>query len=374
MFGLRKEVLQFLRIFQFTGFLPFKLAESDSHVGGVAFAVNVIILVTLLGPIFYDDLSAYLSILSAWDIGMLLSSHLLTLRHRKIYEKFFKAVGKIDRMIVDDLKMGQKLQELNVKTHRVFVILWTFFIGCALYYPIMSQLTNGFSYIPMYRALIWTLLINLNIIKFLYFYAIIAVRLDVIRKCLSDMSCDKANNNIKFVKELFADNAKISRLSKIIALRQIYHCVWLLQSLCYEFAGVFFIFYFASYWGQTILIISIIIKPAILNGTLEENIFMIILFICILNLFTVITFFLSYTIFNRGSIIAGLIHDIAKSDDQLTKEAIKMFSLQTIQQPMTTINILGLYNYDRLSINAVSKLVTMKPCAVRVRLDFSLAF
>lgn len=140
-----------------------------------------------------------------------------------------------------------------------------------------------------------------------------------------------------------------------MALKEIYYRCWLILENSHAVSGFFLLTYFIGYVGQILYITFFYMKQAILEEKFMENLFDNALWLSLLNVFTFAFFIASHKIYSKGLKISGLIHEIAHSaikDNQLV-EAVKLFCLQIQQQPMTHINIFGIFYYDRSNINGV---------------------
>lgn len=356
MYDLLKENVNFMRIFQFFGCLPLKLTKNEPNFAKVlAFAVPIFVVSFAAFNIFLRYAALNTVILLLMDGCLLVVAPVCAWIDRKSLEKLMIALGEADQSIARDLDLRNDLVKRNVKLNRIFAAVWAVYMALSLYKPLSEALQNDFllAVRSCRRILIWSLIIHVNKSKFLYFFALILVRLDVIKKCLEDMQLEKRAFVLirKFSSDSFGAN--LVQVSKIRALREIYHRLWLLQGLSYQLSGKFMIVYIVCYAGQFISFIYFQIKPWILAGVFVEELGVILLFILLLNVFVVAFFIVSYKIQMRGSQIAGLIHNISDLNDHATNEAVKMFSLQLAQQPMTTINVFGIVNYDRVNLNGV---------------------
>lgn len=356
MYGLMKENVNFMRIFQFFGCLPLKLSKNESNFSKLlAFTVPIFVVVFAAFNTFltYETMNTVALLLL--DGCLLVMAPFCTWVNRKLLEKFMKALGEADQSISKELNMRNDLMKRNVKLNRLLTAIWTVYLALSLYKPLSEALALDFpgAFRSSSRVLIWSLIIHVNKTKFLYFYALILVRLDVIKKCLEDMQLDKRAFVLirKFSSDSFGAN--LVQVAKIRALREIYHRVWLLHGFSYQLSGKFMIVYIVCYAGQIVSFIYFHIKPWILEGVFIEQLPAIFLFILLLNVFVTAFFIVSYKIQMRGAQIAGLIHNVSDLNDHATNEAVKMLSLQITQQPMTTIVICGIFNFDRVNLNGV---------------------
>jgi hypothetical protein len=360
-FNLSKENLAFLRIFQFSGFLPFKLTRSDRNYGKIAsyiFTAFLVILVIL--KYFFTKTQPFLVILFGWEIIMLFLEQVLSWRSIHRQKKFLELLGEIDERFKKVLNKNEDLMKGNVRMQRAFVITFLVFMLGSFYYPISKVIRQGFSirlFDSMSQILTWSILIHVNTAKFLYFYAIIAVRLENIKQCLIDMQRDKSWSGHFLIREISRDKftKNITQHSKIMALKEIYERCWELQGHVYQLSGVFLITYFVAYLGQVVYLMFFYIKPSILEETFENQFFEILLWLALLNTATISYFVASQNMYMKGLKIAGLIHNIAQRsfNDPNIVQAVTLFSLQIQQQPITTISILGLFHYDRTNLNGV---------------------
>jgi predicted neutral ceramidase superfamily lipid hydrolase len=142
---------------------------------------------------------------------------------------------------------------------------------------------------------------------------------------------------------------------RILALKEIYYRCWQILENSHITSGFFLLTYFIGYVGQIIYITFFFLKQAILEEKFAEKLFDNVLWLSVLNVFSIAFFIASHKIYSKGLKISGLIHEIAHNaikDNQLV-EAVKLFSIQISQQPMTHINIFGIFYYDRSNINGV---------------------
>lgn len=156
-----------------------------------------------------------------------------------------------------------------------------------------------------------------------------------------------------YAQSKFAQNYSI--YVRILALKEIYYRCWIIQENSHIISGIFLMTYFIGYVGQIIYITFFFIKQAILDEKIIQDLLDSVMGLLLSNVFTIAFFIASHKICSKGLKISGLIHEIAHNaikDNQLV-EAVKLFSMQIQQQPMTHINIFGIFYYDRSNINAV---------------------
>lgn len=196
--------------------------------------------------------------------------------------------------------------------------------------------------------------------KYLYFFGLLTVRLEIIRACLSDILDYQIRYNSCFmINELVKKRnvKKYSTYNKIMVLKEIYYRCWLVQDYILQLSGLFLLIYFIGYIGQLMYVMFYYVKISILEEKFYDNLLEIILYFILLNIVTVCFFIVSTRIHTKGLKISGLIHQIAQNainDSQLV-EVVKLFSAQIFQQPMNYINVLGIIYYDNSNINGVSR-------------------
>jgi hypothetical protein len=243
-FNLSQENLSFLRIFQFLGFLPLKLKENEKIYGMIAFHTLTVFVVFLAILKYFVNVSEpFLVILFGWEIIMLLLGQVLTYQSTYRQRGFLKLLGEVDERFKKVLSKSEDLMKGNVNMQRAFVLTWTIYIFGSLYYPISRILRGDFSaklFDSLSHVVTWAFLVHIHTTKFLYFYAIIAVRLDVIKQCLKDMQKDKLIPGHFVIREVSRDKfAKTVDLhTKIMALKEIYDRCWELQGLNFKLSGV----------------------------------------------------------------------------------------------------------------------------------------
>lgn len=361
-FNLSKENVEFLRIFQFSGMFPLDLMKSEKNLAMIAsFALTTLIGILVVLKYFVNVSQPFLVILFGWEILMLLLGQLLTWRSIPRQKKFLTLLGEIDERFKSAMNKSEDLMRGNVRMQRAFVTWWITFLVGSFYYPISQFIQDGLDarfFDSLSHVTTWSLLVHINSSKFLYFYAIIAVRLEIMKQCLSDMQGDKSLPGHFLIREISRDKfTKVfSQHTKIMALKEIYDRCWQLQGDVYQMSGVFLLSYFLGYLGQVINLMFFYIKPSILDGTFEKQFFEILLWLVLLNVSTIAFFVVSQNMYMKGLKIAGLIHNIAQNNinDPNIVQAVTLLSLQIQQQPITTISILGLFNYDRTNLNGVS--------------------
>jgi hypothetical protein len=195
--------------------------------------------------------------------------------------------------------------------------------------------------------------------KYLYFFGILTVRLEVIRACLKDILDYQIKSNSCFMINEIVKKRRVKKFSaynQIMVLKEIYYRCWHAQEYILQLSGLFLLIYFIGYIGQLMYVMFYYVKVSILEESLYDNLLDIILYFILLNIFTVCFFIVSTKIHTKGLKISGLIHQIAQNainDSQLV-EVVKLFSAQIFQQPMNYINVLGIIYYDNSNINGVS--------------------
>lgn len=200
---------------------------------------------------------------------------------------------------------------------------------------------------------------HINKTKYLYFFGLLSVRLELIKLCLEDILTIQATYNSCFIiKEICDKKARrtICTKYKISVLKEIYYRCWLIQEHALQLSGLFLLIYFIGYIGMLSYVIFYYIRMSILADKFFENLFEIILYFMTLNLFTICFFITSHKIHSKSLKISGLIHQVAHNsvnDPELVK-LIKLFSCQILQQPMSHVNIFYIFYYDRSNINGVS--------------------
>lgn len=355
-FKFAEENRRFLRIFEFSGFLPSREGNFEDF---SSFVLIVFIILLIILQVFFCQDEEFSTALFYLEIATILIEILLTLRNVKLQNEFFNTLNEIDEKIINSLKMKDELTKLNVKIQRIISFIWISSIGSSLYFPISDIITKGLSLnvfmIPLFKFIVWALLTQMSKVKFLFFYSIMAVRLSAVSHCLEDMQKDKMTNDSIFVNEmsLVTVTRNVEQYSKLIALKQIYQRIWRLQGLLYELSGIFLLLYSFCYFAELAQVIFVTVKIVLNRGSYKENPFDLLLWLLIMNVFVIAFFVLSRLIVRFGLKISGLIHNIARDDDVRLTETVKMFSLQTMQQPMLPISILNIIDYDQTNMKAV---------------------
>lgn len=363
-FNISVENLKFLKIFQTLGFLPIKLKSNESDFSKLAsFAIFVLAILMLIARYFLKPVDLALVILFAFDSGLFMLSQLLSWFMHERQKTFLRILGEIDGKIVDILGMGDSLRKQNVKMQRNFVTVWIIFAVASLYFPSIKYVHENHSpafFDSLFRALSWSILINLKYLKIYYDYAIIVVRLEIIKKCLIELQNDKVQKlkNLVLVREIQRDKfgTNFPLHSKIKALKEIYERCWLLQGHACSLSQVFIILGLVSYFGHLVYLIFDSMKEAMLENKLIDELFDILLWLILLNFFMIKFFIISHKMYTTRLKIAGLIHYIAHNfiDDLKISQSVMMFSLQIMQQEITTISAFELFYFDRTNISAVS--------------------
>lgn len=349
-----QENIKFLRVFQIFGVLPFKLNEKEKNFAEWSRVILILFLIFLIiirGILIHSELT--LLILFLWDVMTLLTGQLCMIFTKKREKDILKLISEIDGKIEFELHMRKNLELDNVKMQRKIATTWLIYSVLMLYYPISRQLKNDASTLffdSVFRIISWSFLVHVNLTKFLYFFSLLSVRLEIIKNCLNEIQ------NSTFYSKL----AHYSIYRRVMTLKEIYYRCWLIQENSLIASGFFLLIYFIGYVGQIMYITFFFMKRAILENNFEENLFDNVLWLSLLNVFTIAFFIVSHKIYSKGLKISGLIHQIAHNsirENQLV-EAVKLFSLQIQQQPMTHINIYGIFYYDRSNINAIILLYT----------------
>lgn len=268
--------------------------------------------------------------------------------------QIFRLIAEIDFKIDRNLSMGYELKILNVKMQRKIILTWIFYAFGFLYFPTSRIVQGDYSVIffdSLFRLVSWSFLVHVNITKYLYFFSLLSIRLEIIKRCLTKIEIDSKFNNF------YVKRAKFNLVyAKLMSLKEIYSKCWKIQENTLVISGPFLLIYFIGYVGQIMYILFFFMKKAILEEkfSLIDNV----LWFLLLNVFTIAFFIVSHKIVCKGLKISGLIHQIAhtaisNNDTQLV-EAVKLFSLQIMQQPIVHVNIFGIFYYDRSNINGVS--------------------
>lgn len=195
-------------------------------------------------------------------------------------------------------------------------------------------------------------------VKFLYFYALIVVRLDIVKQCLIEMQNESLVPELFLVKEVPRGKSswQIEKHTKILILKEICSRCWELQGHVQQLSGLFLIAIINIYLSHAVYFIYNVVKSSILLGNFENSYLRILSFLLLINAPMASYFFVSQKLFKKGLRIAGLIHKIAQNNinDPLMVQAVTLMSLQLQQQSITEISILGLVSYDRTTLNWVS--------------------
>lgn len=361
-FSLTKEDIKFLRILQVSGFLPFKLKKDEknfAHYARVILIIFLILFVAFRWLILHSEI--ILVIFFIWDVIILLCDQVCTVLTKNRQMKILRLIGEIDDRIEREVHMRNELKGVNVKMQRKIALMWIFYAIFTLYYPVVQLLRLEFTTLffdSIFRIISWSFLVHVNLTKFLYFFSAISVRLEVIKLCLIDIQRGvlfPKNFYIKdFVRTKYTENYSI--YTRIMTLKEIYYRCWLIQENALVASGCFLCVHFVGYLGQIIYVLQFFMKEVILKNQLVEGIFDNIIWFALLNVFTIALFAASHKIYSKGLKIAGLIHQIAHCaiEDNQVVLAVKLFSMQIQQQPMTHINIFEVFYYDRSNINGVS--------------------
>lgn len=363
LFNLSKENSEFLRIFQVLGFLPFALQRNEKKFGTITFHIlTALIFGLIVLKCFVKVSQPFIVIMFVCEISMLFLGQFLNWRSIHRQKTILTLIGEIDEKFKNILNKSEELMKGNVRMQRVFIMVWAVYLMATLYYPIIRMLRGDFSVtlvLSLTHVVTWSVLIHIHTTKFLYFYAMIAVRLDVIKQCLDDTQKDKLFPGHFLIREVprdkFAQN--MAQHSKLMALKEIYDRCWQLQGHVYQLSGIFLLTYFIGYTGQIIYLMFFYMKPSILGGTFKNQFIEILVWLALFNVSTISYFVVSQNMYLKGLKIAGSIHQIAQNNinDGNIVQAVILMSLQIEQQPITTISILGIFNYDRTNLNAVSK-------------------
>jgi hypothetical protein len=120
-------------------------------------------------------------------------------RHKDI----LRLVGEIDEKIKNELQMSSELTKNNVKMQRKIVVTWIIYSILTIYYPISRIVKNDFSTLffdSIFRILAWSFLVHINLTKFLYFFSLLSVRLEVIKNCLRKIQDEEKIGKILFLR------------------------------------------------------------------------------------------------------------------------------------------------------------------------------
>lgn len=357
-FKIANENQKLLRIFEILGFLPSKEGNLINIIKSLLLIALIVVLILL--KIFFSEHEKCYDALFGVEIAATLIEQLVAWTNVKLQTEFFIVLGEIDEKITTSLNMSGQLQKKNVKMHRILVATWFVFVAGSLYFPASGFIAKGFSSTSIvdsfFQFFSWSLFVHVNELKFLFFYAIIAVRLSVICQCLDDMQRDKVSRRLLLVNEFLGAKAPrfIEQHARLIVVKDIYHRIWRLQSLAYELSGTFLFMYLICYFAELAQFTLITIKIELIQGTLMKNLFELVFWLFLINIFIVALFALSRFLMRKGSTIAGLIHNISHDDNETLRETVKMFALQVIQQPITAISINSFLDFDRTNLNAVN--------------------
>ena len=358
-FNLSEENLRFLRMFQVFGVLPVNLRANEKSFAKIAsYALSLFLVFLVALKFFATNDKPFLVLLFGYEIFMTFVGQLSNWSSMKKQKTFFKILGEIDERFKSVLNLRKDLVTANLKLQRIFVIVIFFYAIGSLYFPVNEAVTEGFSagfFDACSAVLTWSFLTQLNVLKFLYFYSIIDVRLAMIKLSFKGDQDDKFMSKFFVVKDLSRDQ-NIKTTAKIKALREVYDRCWELQGLCFHLSGPFLFSVFFGYMGQVLHLAYFFIDESILAGNFKNHLFEICLWLLLINVPTVCSFIVSHKLQMKGLRIAGLIHKISLSNmnDRDVTQAVTMLSLQIKQQPITAISILGLIAYDKTNLNGVS--------------------
>lgn len=358
-FNLSEENWRFLRMFQVFGVLPVNLRANEKSFAKIAsHALSLFLVILVALKFFATNDKPFLVLLFGYEIIMNFVGQLSTWNSMNQQKTLFKLFGEIDERFKSVLNLRKELVTANLKVQRICVIVMVFYAIGSLYFPVNKAIREGFSagfFDACSAILTWSFLTQFNVLKYIYFYSIIDVRLAIIKLSLRGIQDDKFINYFFVVKDLSRDkNIKIT--AKIKAIREIYDRCWELQGLCYHLSGPFLFSVFFGYMGQVLHLAYFFIDESILAGNFQNHLFEICLWLLLINVPTICFFIVSHNLQMKGLRIAGLIHKISLSNinDRDVTQAVTMLSLQIKQQPITAISILGLIAYDKNSLNGVS--------------------
>ena len=358
-FNLSEENLRFLRMFQVFGVLPVKLTANENSFAKIAnHAVSFFIVCLVALKFFAVNDNVIFVLLFGHVIFTISLGQFCNWNSINQQKTFLKLLGEIDERCRNVLNLRKELLKENQKLQRKFVVVMASYAIGSLYFPVYQAITGGFSaiFIEACCAIItWSFLSQFHMLKFLYFYSLIDIRLTVIKLCLKDIQDDKSVNRFFLVNDLLRDqNIKIP--AKIKAISEIYYRCWELFGLCYHLSGYFLFSCVFAYMGHVLRLANFFIEESITSGNFQSHLFDISLWLLLINVPTVCFFIVSYNLQMKGLRIAGLIHKMSLSNinDRDVTQAVTMLSLQVMQQPITAISILGLIAYDKTNLNGVS--------------------
>lgn len=187
-FILCEENLKFLRVFQIFGFLPLKLKSGEKNFAIYSTIILILFLFALIVLRFnlvYSEL--ILEIFFLFDIFTIFVGFLSFFFTKNRCKKILKLISEIDIKIINELQMGKELKLNNIKMQKKLAITWLIYGLLNFHYILSKIIVGNFSTIffdSLFRIVTWGILVNINITKYLYFFSLLSVRLEVVKICL----------------------------------------------------------------------------------------------------------------------------------------------------------------------------------------------
>lgn len=270
-FNLSVESLSFLKVFQLIGFMPIKLAHDERfscYVSSILLMVITIVITVL--RFMYPNNNYMTSSLFLWNIITILFGiivNVVTISRQKSVMKLF---GEIDSKAIQLMSLWNQLRKGNIKFHQQLVVTWIVYLAFTLYGPISKALNADYSeqfYDSLFRIIPF-ILVHVNLTKVLYLYGLLALKLDLIKMCVENitMNGETMEEHCLF-EEIMRDKIvkKMSTYSNIMALKEMYRNCWILQDEINLISNFFLMFYLIGYVGQILYVFFIYVKSAMMN-------------------------------------------------------------------------------------------------------------
>lgn len=205
-----------------------------------------------------------------WDIITILFGiivKVVTINRQKSVMKLF---GEIDSKAIKLMRLWNQLKKGNVKFHQQLVVTWIVYLTFTLYGPISKALNTDYSeqfYDSLFRIIPF-ILVHVNLTKILYLYGLLALKLDLIKMCVENitMNGETMEENC-LIEEIMRDKIAKRMLtnSNIMTLKEMYRNCWMLQDEINLISNFFLMLYLIGYVGQILYVIFIYVKSAMMN-------------------------------------------------------------------------------------------------------------
>lgn len=278
-FHLSVESLKFLKIFQLLGCMPIKLVDHEGFSCFVSPIVLMVITIVITVIRFLYPSNNYITILLfLWDIITILFGIIVNVVTISRQKRIMILIGEIDSNAIKLVSLWNQLEKRNVKFHQQLVVLWIVYLTFTLYGPISKAVNADYSeqFYDSLLRIIPFLLVHVNLTKILYLYGLLALKLNMIKLCVENITIDAEIMEKKCLIGEILRNKVLKNMttnSNLLTLKEMYRNCWKLQDEINLISNLFLMLHFIGYVGQICYVIFFYVQAAIMNQQLLMLVF-----------------------------------------------------------------------------------------------------